>query len=525
MDIAELIEQLSRPEAFGSAASEVAVHQTHISVVFLVGDSAYKVKKPVRFDFLDFSTLQRRRHFCEEEVRLNRRHAPDVYLGVVPITRQGDTLRVGGEGEVVEWAVHMRRLPPAAMLQEKLRHGELTDELVDRVADRVADFHRTTKQAPKAAGRFDAVASLLQDILGEARPQVGTTVRPAVFPRLERRLKETLDHLKPLIDARAERGMTRDTHGDLHLDHVYHFPDRPPPGDLVLVDCIEFNDRFRHIDPVADMAFLVMDLIFQGRRDLAGRFADSYFQATGDDEGRALLPLYTAHRADVRALVDGLTLAEPEIGAEERNACLECARGHWLLALAELESAGDRPCLALVAGLPGTGTSTLARHLAQRCAFVVLRSDVVRKEMAGLPIDQTAPDRAALYAPDQTARTYAEVLRRADELLLDGGRVLVDASFREEVWRQRFLDLARRRGVPVRLLRCTASPALVQERLAARRGDASDAGWTVYQQLAAEWEPATEATRRHLVEIVTDQGPEATVEAALAELRGAGLAD
>jgi aminoglycoside phosphotransferase family enzyme/predicted kinase len=521
MDTAELIDKLSRPEAFGLAEGNIEVHQTHISVVFLAGNSAWKIKKPVQFDFLDFSTLERRRHFCAEEVRLNRRQAPDVYLGVVPITRDGDGIRVGGEGKVVEWAVHMRRLPAAATLLAKLQRDEVTGGMIERLAVRVADFHRRAEatEAMKEAGRFAAVAHTLREVFAEARPQVGTTVTAAVFNRLERRMEETLDRLGTLIEARAERGMIRDTHGDLHLDHVYHFPEQEPPGDLVMVDCIEFNDRFRQTDPVADMAFLVMDLIFHGRRDLAGRFADAYFRAVGDDEGRALLPLYTAYRASVRGMVDGLTLAEPEVSDDERRRCLESARGHWLLALAELEPAGARPCLVLVAGLPGSGKSTLARHLADQARFTVLRSDVVRKELAGMAL----PDRVVLYSPEWSERTYAKLLCRADELLLAGNRVLIDANFRREEQRRLFLDLARRRGVPVQMLCCVADRAVIQQRLAGRRGDVSDAGWQEYQRLAGEWEPPSESTRRHLSEIATDQGPDVTARRALAELEAAGM--
>ena len=173
--------------------------------------------------------------------------------------------------------------------------------------------------------------------------------------------------------------MPRDTHGDLHLDHVYLFPDRAPPADLVIIDCIEFNERFRFADPVADMAFLVMDLAFHGRRDLARAFADAYFRASGDEEGRALLPFYTAYRAAVRGKVEGMELAEREVPEAERAAALVRARAHWLLALGELEEPGRRPCLVLVGGLPGTGKSTLARGLAEQAGFTVIRSDLVRR--------------------------------------------------------------------------------------------------------------------------------------------------
>jgi aminoglycoside phosphotransferase family enzyme/predicted kinase len=527
MELARLIEALSRPAAYPYPVEGVEVRQTHISAVFLAGPYAYKVKKPVNPGFLDFSTLAKRLHYCQEEVRLNRRLAQQVYLGVVPVVRCHEGLRFEGEGEAVEWAVKMQRLPDEATLLERLRRGEVGPPLVEALARRIASFHRGVEANGRTAafGRFEAVARIVLDIFAQAAPQVGTTVSGAVFGRVKALAEEALGRLRPLIEARAARGMPRDCHGDLHLDHVYYFPDRGPPADLVIIDCIEFNERFRFIDPVADMAFPAMDLTFRGRRDLARAFAGAYFRAAGDEEGEALLPLYTAYRATVRGMVEGLELAEKEVPEAERATALGRARAHWLLALTELEGPERKPCLGLVAGLPGTGKSRLARGLAASGGFTVVRSDVVRKELAGLPAQGPAPPhlREALYSPDWNERTYGECLRRVEGLLFAGRRCLVDATFREERQRQAFLGAAVRWGVPAVVLLCQAEPETVRRRLETRQGDASDADWPIYLQVAANWEEPSPATQRVLHPVSTEGGPEQALSRALKALRQSGL--
>ena len=505
MELAPLIDALSDSAAYPYPVESVEVRHTHISVVFLAGLFAYKIKKPVNLGFLDFSTLERRRHFCNEEVRLNRRLAPEVYWGVVSVRRTALGVKLEGQGEAVEWAVKMKRLPEEATLQRRLQLGQVEDGLLRTLADKIASFHAGAEGGAhvSAYGRFEVVARNVRENFVQAAPQVGTTLSQTVFERIRGLTENALARLRPLIEQRAARGVPRDTHGDLHLDHVYVFPGRTP--DLVIIDCIEFNERFRFADPISDMAFLVMDLRFHGRRDLAWEFAEEYFKASGDEEGRALLPFYTAYRAAVRGKVEGFELLEEEIPENERANALAKARAHWLLSLGELETPGRKPCMVLIGGLPGTGKSTLARSLAARAGFKLVRSDQVRKELAGLRAHDQAPSAfgEGIYAPAWTERTYAECLCQTEKLLFEGQRVIVDASFGKEMNRLSFIEAAARLGVPVLLIICEANPEVVRQRLEYRQGDASDADWSIYQKAAGRWEGMGPATRNVFRDIPT----------------------
>lgn len=524
----ELLEALARPAAYPDAVPEVEVFQTHISAVFLAGDFAYKVKKPLDLGFLDFTTLERRRAACEDEVRLNRRLAPNVYRGVVPVTRDDGQLRVSGRGEVVEYAVKMERLPADRTFERLLEAGQLTPAAVERLARKVARFHReeTGSEEIAAEARWKAVAANARQNFAQMKEEVDRTVSEEVFGRLERLTEQELQRRRALIEDRAETGVARDTHGDLHLDHIYSLPRTGEPDELVIIDCIEFNKRFRYADPVSDIAFLVMDLDFHGRTDLARVAADAYFDESGDEPGRTLLPYYASYRAIVRAKVEGMALREAEVPEAQKARLLDQARAHGLLALHYLAPPPERPALILVGGLPGSGKSRLARNLEAGDGVVRLDSDEVRKELAGVETGRSAAAEwgSGIYTPEWNDRTYDELLKRAGDILFRGGRVVVEATFREEKRRRPFVEWARRLCVPVLFIECVAPDQEIRSRLSRRSGDVSDADVRIYEAAKRNWEPMGPEVAAVHHEISTDGPAEETKRAALALVEREGLA-
>jgi aminoglycoside phosphotransferase family enzyme/predicted kinase len=473
----------------------VELRQTHMSWLFFVGDEVYKVKKPVRFAFADFSTLEQRRRFCEEELRLNRRLAPDTYLGLAPVVRGADgALAVEGEGEAVDWAVHMRRLPSHRMLDRLLEQGEIDNERLRALSQVLAAFHERADTGPGVDehGSWQAVHDLVLGNLEELAPAVGemgdpdghAVLSPASHAFLQQGLSRFLQTHRRLVESRARRGRVRDGHGDLHAGNVCF-----AEGGLVLYDCLEFSTALRCADVAADLAFLVMDLDHRGFRAHGRWLVEAYARAAGDGGLPWLMDFYKSHRALVRAKVAWLRAGEPGREPAAVATDLRDAAGYASLAA----SYHLPPALLLMCGLPACGKSTLARRLAAALDGTVLRSDVLRKRLAGLPPTSraTADYGTGLYAADHTERTYRLLGRRALDALRRGRVVVADATFSRAAWRRRLLDVATRLGYPALVVHMSCPEEVARERLAARAQqpqEVSDADVDVYARAVETFE-------------------------------------
>ena len=463
-----LIHALLNPAAFPHPATDIQMHETHISWVVLAGAHAYKIKKPVDFGFLDFSTRQQRDADNTREVTLNRRLCPDIYLGVVPVTMQGGFFAIGGAGVVQETAVHMRRLPDDGMLPSLLTRDQVPVAVVQRIARTLAHFHAhaATGDAVDAWGSPEAITANWEENFAETAPFVGEILLTDRVAAIRQYVETTLHGARAMFAERVATGHIRDGHGDLHAASICVEGRR-----IHLFDCLEFADRYRCADVAADVAFLAMDLDHFGRADLAQGFVDAYIAESGDDDLKDLLDFYRCYRAYVRCKVACLRIAEH--GTDEATAIAD-ARSYLDLAWAYAGGI-PRPVLAVVMGLPATGKTTVATALAGRLGLIHLSSDRVRKERGhvALTTHQSTAFGQGMYDPAVTRRTYALLRRRAARYVRRGCPVVLDATYGTLNERAAVLRLARRLRVPLCVLVCQADDRTIMARLAARSLDPS----------------------------------------------------
>lgn len=487
------LRSLLKPAAYPESTSAVELVQTHISYIFLTDGYAYKVKKPVDFGFLNFSTLDRRRFYCDEEVRLNRRLCPSLYLGVVELreTASGGAA-FSGEGRIVDYAVKMRRLPADRMLDRLLAAGKVGNNEVRTLARAVADFHLHAERNDEIAsfGSPEAIRGNWEENFSQTRIFCGTTISGRDFLSIEQWVERFMKEHAPLFAERVAGGFIRDGDGDLHLENISLGED----GSICIFDCIEFNARFRYGDTAADIAFLLMDFDASGRPDLAALLLDEYIRATGDGEIGRIVDFYKVYRAYVRGKVESLLFADRQIPEPERIAARERAARYFRLARGYIFRRGLPPALILTCGPSGSGKSFAAREIALELGLEIISSDVVRKELVGLSTRTRRGEGygEGIYAPAATARTYAELLKRAEERLAAGTGVVVDATFRHAGDRLPFRTLASRHDARFVIVHATCAEDLVRRRLAARGADPaepSDGRWEIYQRQRRDFEP------------------------------------
>lgn len=463
-------------------SSPVKLIETHISWVLLGATHAWKLKKPVRLPYLDFTTLQARRHYCEEELRLNRRLAPALYLDVVEVRGVGDP-HVGGEGDLVDVAVRMHRFPDGALWSEQVAAGTLSKRHVDKMARRLAAFHGDAAVAPPGSdfGSAAAHVRVTRNLIGSLN-----ALQPGdAWPDLRRWLEAAIQALSPAWDERRRAGRVRECHGDLHLANVVQLGDAS-----TAFDAIEFDDELRWIDVFDDVAFLVMDLLAHGQGDLGFRLLDGWLEASGDHDGVSILRFYLVRRALVRWLVRAMVPGASRTGPPD------------YLALAKRLAEGADPRLAITHGLPGSGKSFVSQGMLESAGAIRLRSDVERKRLFGLAAQQSSRGQVpgGIYDAGTTARTYGRLLDAARAGLSAGWPVLVDAAFLRTDERMQFATLAESMSVPFAIVECRAPLSLLRQRVAHRQasgGDASEADLSVLERLQAVDEPLTEAESSH----------------------------
>lgn len=500
---------LLQPQAYPHETQQIRLLQTQMSFVFLTGDYTYKVKKPVNLGYLDYSTVQKRRFFCQQELELNRRLCPDVYLAVVPIAQYKDRLSVEGQGRPVEYAVKMIQLPQDRMMDVLLSQGKVTKNMITAVAERVAAFHRKARKSPDIAafGDLAIVRQNASENFRQTERYVGLCLLQSMYERIRDYTDAYMTHNASLFDKRAKEGRIRDCHGDLHAAHVCF------TKDICIYDCIEFNDRFRYSDVCSEIAFLAMDLDRYHQNHLSKCFVDRYIERNGDTEIRMLLNFYKCYRAYVRGKVESFKLNDPLIPSQERSASLAAARRYFDLACLYTKTA---PFLIITVGLMGTGKTTIANALGQRLGCAIVSSDVTRKKLAGIPATEHRFDefQSGIYSEDFSRRTYDAILAQAGEVLSRGESVILDASFRRKEERARVRKVAEEKGADLLVLECRLGEAEARGRLERRIKEkaTSDGRWEIFQLHKESFDAVGELPIHQHCTLDTSQPIDKTIE-------------
>jgi aminoglycoside phosphotransferase family enzyme/predicted kinase len=507
-----LITAMLRPDFYPEHPAHVELRQTHTSWVFLTTGYAYKVRKPVLLPFIDCSTPAKRLALCESEVRLNRRLAPDVYLGILPVVRHDHSFRFDENAQSgvmpVDYAVKMKRLPDEHRLDHLLVPRAVRPEDIEALAARLVEFHGLTSASSGwTHGSASTVWRMVTGNLSETLAVADEPLMRGDLSAIDERSRRFIKTHWTLLNDRARNGRVRDGHGDLRADSVYLLSDG-----VAIIDALEFSEHLRYCDVASEIAFLAMDLDRLGAGQMARELTRSYANQASDDEMLVLMPFYKCYRATVRAKVDLIRARQPDCRADEAKEA--SARAMKLLQLAR--EYAERPfggAVIVVCGLSGTGKSTVARELQERLGFELLNSDVERKRRAGLSPDEHAPASygEGIYHPEISDAVYRNLIANAEQLLRNGHGVIIDATFRSRADRARVLQLAERLELTPLFIECRAEPDEVIRRLrerSLRTGEVSDADISVYLKQYEQAEALNDLPEKSHIIAQTDRPAE-----------------
>lgn len=488
-----LIQQMMQPEFYPHPVKEpIELIQTHVSYVLLTGDYAYKLKKPVNFGFLNYSTLELRQHFCQEELRLNQRGAGEIYLEVLPITQQ-DWYHLGGMGEPVEYVLKMRQFPQEALFLSMFERGELDEARMEELGRVVAQYHAqtATNDYIRKFGEVEQVRQSIDENYDQTVKYIGGSQTRSQFEETKKYTDNFFAQRQQLFTDRIANDWIRECHGDLHLRNICLWHDK-----ILLFDCIEFNEPFRFVDVMFDIAYAVMELEMLRRPDLGNAYLNTYIEQTGDWEGLQVLPLYLSRQSYVRAKVNSFLLDDPGVPETVKQEAAKTAAAYYKLAWEYTKPRQGK--LILMSGLSGSGKSTVARQLARNTKAIHIRSDAVRKHLAGIPLLERGGDE--IYTTEMTQKTYARLLDLGLMLATQGYTVILDAKYDRISLRHEAIASAQAQQLPLQIIHCTAPIEVLRDRLSSRTGDIADATIDLLETQQVAFEPFT--TEEHLVKEV-----------------------
>ena len=487
---------------------EVEEIQTHASYVFIARPFVFKIKKPVDLEFLDYATLEKRKHFCEQEVALNRRLCAQIYEGVVPIYGANDRLSLAEEEgmEVVEYAVKMRYLEDRYFLHRKIANGTIAEQDVLQLAQKLAPFYRDQEpdEEIRAYGTVEKKRANTDENFSQTESFKGSLLEPYHFDAIRRFTDQFLDRFAPLFQQRMDRDAIIDGHGDLHLEHIHIAGE-----EVCIYDCIEFNRRFRYLDWADDLSFLAMDFDYRRTPELGQLLIDTMRKELEDPNLTRILDFYKCYKAYVRGKVEGIKSEDEEVPDDQREESRQSASKHFNLAL-RYAALGSKPFVVVLMGQIGTGKSTLGKHLAETLLLRYFNSDRIRKEIAGLPLHELTPKpiQDELYSDEMSRETYRTMYQRALDQAEQQRHVVIDATFSRTYKRENLIEMLAEDDVNYCFIETRANEQVIRERLRSRdsRDDViSDARLETYEELRSVYEPPEEIPDHHLIRVDTDR--------------------